>query len=88
MSILAGTTCRLVWDPARGGAATRKGRTVPLERAPDLGTGPVYAVDYSPCILASVTRTVGDRADDMRPAEISAAEEFLRQFVPSRPAPL
>lgn len=88
MSVLDAAQCRLVWDPARGGAATRKGRTVRLAEPPDLGAGPVYACDYSPRIVASVTRSVSEPAGDMRPAEIAAADELLRAFVPSRPAPL
>lgn len=89
MSILSGRdVCRLYWDPGHGGSATRKGRTVPLAAPPDLGAGPVYCLDFVPGSLATVTRTVSDRADDMRQDEISAAREFLQQFVPSAPAPL
>lgn len=89
MSILSGRdVTRLYWCPGHGGSATRKGRTVPLAEPPDLGHGPVYACDFCPAILASVRRTVGDKDDDMRQDEISAAREFLQQFVPSASVPL
>lgn len=88
MSLLDAAVCRLVWDPARGGAATRKGRTVRLVEPPDLGGGPVYAMDWAPRVIATVTRSVHDPAGDMTRDEIAAADELLRAFVPSRPAPL
>lgn len=88
MSILSAARCRLVWDPSRGGSATRKGRTVPLAAPPDLGAGPVYCCDYVPGCLATVTRAVHEHAADMDPGEIAAADELLLVFVPSAPAPL
>lgn len=88
MSILGATLCRLVWHPGHGGSATRRGRTVPLAKAPDLGNGPVYTLDYVPCVIASVSRTVADRAEDMRPDEIAAAIELLREAVPTEPGAL
>lgn len=88
MSILDATRSRLVWDPARGGSATRKGRTVPLAEPPDLGRGPVYGVDYVPCGVFMVTRTVREAPAMLEPDEIAAADALLRAFVPSRPAPL
>ena len=88
MSILAGASCRLVWEPGRGGAATRRGRTVPLAAPPDLGGGPVYAVDYCPFVIATVSRHVSEPPADMRPDEIAAALELLREAVPTVPGAL
>ena len=88
MSILDAAASRLVWEPSRGGSATRKGRSVPLAEPPDLGAGPVHAVDYVPRIVASITPAVHEAPRDMRPDEIAAAEAALIAWVPSRPAPL
>jgi len=80
---------RLRWEPGHGGCARRKGRTVPLEHAPDLGAGPVYSVDYIPRVLALVVPTVTDgHPRDMLPAEIAAAEALLRDAVPTVPGAL
>lgn len=83
MSILAGCRCRLVWEPGRGGAATRNGHTVKLSAPPDLGRGPVYAMDYARRIIASVRRTVGDKDEDMTAEERAGAEAII-EAVPSR----
>lgn len=88
MSLLDAAVCRLVWDPARGGSATRKGRTVRLTEPPDLGRGPVYAVDWVPRAIASITHSVHSAPCDMLQDEIEAAKGILREFVPSGPAPL
>lgn len=82
MSILSALPCRLYWEPGHGGSATRNGRTVPLAEPPDLGRGPVYAVDYAPCAVYSVTRDITSGPAQLEPDEISAARKFLQAFVP------
>lgn len=80
---------RLRWEPGHGGCARRKGRTVPLEHAPDLGAGPVYSCDFIPRVLALVVPAVTDgQPRDMLPDEIAAAEALLREAVPTVPGAL
>lgn len=88
MSILDRAVCRLYWEPGHGGCAIRNGRIVRLTAPPDLGRGPVYAMDWSPAIVATVTRTVRDAPDLLEPDEIAAADAELKRWVPSGPAPL
>ena len=87
MSILDACACRLVWDPSRGGSATRKGVTVKLDRPPDLGRGEVYAVDWAPCVVYSVTRHISLGPEMLEPDEIAAARAIVAA-VESRPADL
>ena len=82
---------RLCWIAGRGGCARRNGVTVQLDRPPDLGLGdgPVYHIDYSRGIVATIARSPQEaHEEDMSQAEIDAAEAALRREVPSRPAPL
>lgn len=79
---------RLTWT-ARDHVATRKGRSVVLAAAPDLGHGQVAECDHIPSIhLHQVRRLPSDRVEDMEPDEIAAAQARLREAVPSGPAPL
>lgn len=81
-------SARLRWEPGHGGCARRKGRTVPLLEAPDLGRGPVYSVDYVPCGVFMVTRSVREAPALLEPDEIAAAEALLRDVVPTVPGAL
>ena len=87
MSILSGCKTRLYWEPGHGGSATRNGHTIALTEPPDLGRGQVYAVDYVPCAVYSVTRHVGDGHSELEPDEIAAARAIV-DGVPSGPVPL
>lgn len=70
---------RLVWQPGRGGVARMGGVEVPLAAAPDLGAGPVLALDFAPGQLATVQHQLeGER--DMRPEERAAARRLLEQL--------
>jgi hypothetical protein len=88
VSILDAARERLCWDPSRGGAVTHRGRTVRLAAPPDLGRGPVYAVDYVPGCVYCVTRQVGAEPAQLEPDERAAADALLREAVPTVPGAL
>lgn len=63
------------------GIAKMHGMTVSLDAAPDLGDGPVHALEYTPEIgIAQVQPRVIDPVRDMTSAEIAAADALLRQI--------
>lgn len=70
---------RLHWEPGHGGMARMGGVEVRLDCPPDLGAGPVLALDYVPGELATVQyRAEAER--DMRPDERDAALAQLRRL--------
>ena len=72
---------RLRWD-SRHGVAKLHGRVVALYQAPDLGGGPVHAVDYVPEVhLAEIQPRACDCRRDMLPQEIEAADRVLGELV-------
>ena len=77
MSVLDYCVMRVVWDPARGGGIIRGGQFQRLQYPPDLGRGPVYAVDWVPSSIARVSRSVSEPECDMEPDEIAAARRLL-----------
>ncbi len=77
MSVLSACSCRLYWEPGHGGSATRNGKTVPLESPPDLGRGPVYALDYVPAALFCITRSIHEAPGLMERDEIARADALL-----------
>lgn len=65
----------------RRGVAKMHGMTVSLDAGPDLGDGPVWAIDYVPetGIRRIQLRSI-DPPRDMEPAEIVAADALLRRL--------
>ena len=81
-------TCRLTWF-GNHGTAQRLGRVIDLRAAPDLGDGPVAELQFDPGLgVRTVRQRSIDERRDMRIDEEAAANELLRAFVPSAPAPL
>lgn len=73
---------RLRWDGRRG-LAKLHGRSVVLYVAPDLGAGPVWAMDYVPSDgIAEVAPRSIDARRAMLPLEIAAADSMLRALFP------
>lgn len=71
---------RLRWHDGHG-IAKLHGVVVTLTEAPDLGSGQVAEVDYSPAYgCREVRRHSWDRRDDMTAAEIAAADALLRKL--------
>ena len=71
---------RLRWDGRRGVAKLR-GCAVALPAPPDLGGGPVHAVDYVPEVrLAEIAPRACDGRRDMTPDEIAAADRLLARL--------
>lgn len=70
---------RLRWDGRRG-VAKLHGRLVLLQAAPDLGQGPVCAVDYIPEVHLQLIqpRACDAPRDWMSWEEIAAADRLLR----------
>ena len=63
------------------GIAKMHGMTVTLTAAPDLGDGPVHAIEYTPEIgLAQVQPRAIDPVRDMTRFEIAIADSILRQL--------
>jgi hypothetical protein len=68
----------------RSGIAKLHGVAVALDTSPDLGTGPVWMVDYRPEVgLALVQPRSIDPVRDMSPHERRAADELLRHLTAS-----
>jgi hypothetical protein len=68
------------WHGATG-IAKRHGMTVTLTAAPDLGNGPVHAIEYTPEIgVAQVQPRAVDPVRDMTRFEIAVADSMLRQL--------
>lgn len=63
------------------GIAKMRGMTVSLTTAPDLGDGPVHAIEYTPEIgIAQVQPRAIDPVRDMTRFEIAIADSILRQL--------
>jgi hypothetical protein len=77
---------RLIWD-ARNRRATREGVTVSLMGPPALAGAEVAEIDYIPCVIATIRRNPWDPMEEMTRLEVEAAEQLLRDLVPSQPAP-
>lgn len=76
---------RLRWAGAAG-AAKLHGVLVPLAAAPDLGEGPVHALDYVPEVcIADVQPRACDRRRDMTAAEVKAADALLAALTGAAP---
>jgi hypothetical protein len=69
---------RLRWD-GRSGVSKINGLVVALTSPPDLGAGPVHAVDYIPCIHLQLIqpRACDPVRDWMSAEEIAGAERVL-----------
>lgn len=62
----------------RCGVAKLRGVSVPIFVAPDLGAGPVHAVDYVPEVrITEIMPRACDARRDMTPEEIEAADALL-----------
>lgn len=73
----------------RAGVAKLHGRSVLLATAPDLGAGPVHAVDYVPEVgIAEVVPRPCDPRRDMTPAEVAAADALLAALVTTADPPV
>jgi hypothetical protein len=75
---------RLWWDGRRG-LAMLHGRQVPLSEPPPAFAGAHY-VDYAPEVRCAQWRPYAQAMRDMEPAEVAAADAFLRDCCAS-PAP-
>lgn len=61
------------------GVAKLHGISVPLDRAPNLGSGPVWTMDYRPDFgVRDVRPRSIDATRDMEPQEIAAADNLLK----------
>lgn len=70
---------RLRWTAGKGGVAKLRGREVWLPSPPDLGSGPVWYLDYIPEVgIREVALRSIDKRRDMLPDEIQAADALLR----------
>lgn len=80
---------RLAWWPPRMHVAMRDGVVVQLTEPPDLGGGPVEAIDYAPMLYGIIRRRPDSPAEEaMTQHECRAADRLLRHFLPSGPVPL
>lgn len=71
------------------GIAKRYGRQVALADAPDLGSGPVHELEYSPGIGVREMRPRPiDERRDLRIDEEAAVLALLREAVPTQPGAL
>lgn len=72
---------RLRWD-SRAGIAKMHGHLVLLSAGPDLGAGPVHAIDYTPEVgVAEIQPRACDPRRDMLAAEIAAADRLLAELL-------
>lgn len=70
---------RLVWQHGHGGVARRNGVQVKLSAPPDIGSGPLLALDYVPGELATV-QTKFEAERDMTAQEQRAAARLLHEL--------
>lgn len=71
---------RLRWH-GQAGIAKRHGMTVTLKAPPDLGDGPVHAIEYTPEVgIAQVQPRAIDPPRDMTRFELAIADSMLRQL--------
>ena len=70
---------RLVWQQGHGGVARMHGVQVRLTAPPDIGCGPLLALDYVPGELATV-QTKFEAERDMHPHEKAAAARLLQEL--------
>lgn len=68
------------------GIAKLHGVAVALKSAPNLGTGPVWTMDYRPDFKVREVRPRSiDAPRDMEPQEIDAADNLLRELTKDTP---
>lgn len=73
-------TTRLRWHHGRG-IGKLYGRSIALDRAPDLGGGPVEALDFTPEVgVCEVRQRACDPKRTMTREEIHAADRLLRSL--------
>lgn len=73
-------TTRLRWSRGRG-IAKLWGRSVALDRAPDVGDGPVESMDYTPEVgVCEIRPRACDAIRNMTRDEIHAADRLLRSL--------
>ena len=69
---------RLRWH-GRGGIAKHLGKSIVLDLAPDLGSGPIWDCDYVPEVdIADVQTRSIDPVRRMTHSEIRAADDILK----------